>query len=87
MDGYQKLSFLQNSQKGIGDFPNLRSRQIAKRNISEKDFSVYLKPRFPISAVKGAAFVQYFRVAKILFCTPDSARAKQVLRNKYPFCL
>ena len=46
--------------KGFGDFPNLRSRLIAKRNFSEKDFSVYLKVRFSIPAVKGAAFAQCF---------------------------
>ena len=64
MNGNRKASFPQNCKKGFGDFPNLRSRLIAKRNFSEKDFSVYLKVRFSIPAVKGAAFAQCFRMGE-----------------------
>ena len=55
--------------KGLGDFPNLRSRLNAVICISEKNFfGIAGKPVRSVSAVKVADFAQDLSRAKNLFC-------------------
>ena len=55
--------------KGLGDFPNLRSRPNAVNCFSEKNFFGNAgKPVRSVSAVKVADFAQDLSRAKILFC-------------------
>lgn len=69
MNGNRKASFPQNCKKGFGDFPNLRSRENAKPQFFGEKFFRFSESAVSFSAVKGAAFAQYFCGEKILFCS------------------
>ena len=64
MTANTKTVFLQSGKKGFGDFPNLRSRENAKPQFFGERFFRFSESAVSFSAVKGAAFAQFFCGAK-----------------------